>query len=991
MQPLYLKIRGFGPFLNAEIPRETFEIINKERLFLVSGEIGAGKTTLFDAIVFALFGETSFPERSPADLISHLLPPNSSTPPEVVFEFLLQNRVYRIVRRHKFGSLPSSLSLWVDNKLTSSNAKEADAIIRELFGLAGPQFKKVFIIPQGEYRRILLAKPEEKKALFEHLFDTKILTDLQKYLENSLKEKEAELKGLIEREKELFKLAEVSSLEELKEKLITAERKKEQLTAELNIVSGTLRKTEEELKDLETIIKLLEEKQRTEKELKVLEQSRAKIEELRTRIHLLRKLKEREFHLERLKELKIDINKKIKEKKHLQANLSSLSQSLTSLEDRLKTLHQKEEKIERLKEEIPILKAHLETLRRKEALEKELSILKKKGLDLELSLESINKNEEAKLKELEGLIEEMRRFQRFRELKRELEKVEEELHLYEEYSQKREAFSSLSNRLSQLVKERDYLKGKLEKLEESELATILAQKLKKGEPCPVCGSPVHPKKATPSLWQRALIEDYRTKLTQKEEELRSTEEELHKIKGKLEFLESKLKEDRTVLLKKKQALEGELSTLSIQPFRFSDLSQYEKRERELKLELKGIQHEREILREQIERLRANQASLEGQLQELLQTNIIRKLDPTTLREEIRRREQAIEIFLRQKEEALKQYLELVKQKQHIETLISSYELHLSEIIEDYKKSFIEILKLIRDGYFTSFKEIISSWKDLKNLYLYEEEINSFEERHRRIVHRLEMLQKELEKFKFVTDEDIFEEYSVRYQELYKRKEDLEREKEWLNKELGGVERFLSHLSMIENNLLEISSLRKKLDEEYSLLKGITEILSGKVRGVSFHSYVLSRFLSFILRRANFYFREFTSGRFTFVEGEIFTKGFILEVFDAYTGRKREIKTLSGGESFLASLAFALGTSDVLLRLSQKPPLETILIDEGFGSLDEASLMKVTETLVNISQRSGKIIGLISHLREMRERIPVVIEVVKTESRGSIIQRVMRNY
>jgi exonuclease SbcC len=195
-----------------------------------------------------------------------------------------------------------------------------------------------------------------------------------------------------------------------------------------------------------------------------------------------------------------------------------------------------------------------------------------------------------------------------------------------------------------------------------------------------------------------------------------------------------------------------------------------------------------------------------------------------------------------------------------------------------------------------------------------------------------------------------------------------------------------HLQEVLKAYEKIIKDKKSLEEEYPFLEALYNIIAGKnKKGVSFHSFVLSLFAQLILKRANFYFKEFSFGRYKFIEDEVLQKKFTLEVFDHYTGSKRETKTLSGGESFLATLSLALGTSDVILYLYRTRPFESLFIDEGFGSLDENTLEKVVNTLLSLAHHSGRIIGIISHLKELKDKFPVVLEVCKNQFSGSYIK------
>jgi exonuclease SbcC len=177
-----------------------------------------------------------------------------------------------------------------------------------------------------------------------------------------------------------------------------------------------------------------------------------------------------------------------------------------------------------------------------------------------------------------------------------------------------------------------------------------------------------------------------------------------------------------------------------------------------------------------------------------------------------------------------------------------------------------------------------------------------------------------------------------------------------------------------------------LRKEQGILEHIINLISGKnPKAVSLLSYATSIFLDRLLRRANHYLKEFSFHRYCFVIEEALRKDFELYIFDAYTGRAREVRTLSGGESFIAVLAFALGVSDLLQALSGAKPFQSFFIDEGFGNLDSQTLDRVVQTLVEVSQRADRVIGVISHLSEIKDRFPARIEVIKEREGGSRIK------
>ncbi|MFN4132082.1 MAG: AAA family ATPase, partial [Caldimicrobium sp.] len=216
MRPLYLSIKGFGPFIKGEIPEEIFRLIHQERFFLITGEIGAGKTTLFDAIFFALFGEATFPDRSPKDLISHHLYKYPHIEPEVVLKFLFKGQIYQILRKPPYEKRQNYVSaLWINDRLYSQKKEEIAEKLKEIFGLEGKYFKKVFMLPQGEYRELLLSEPRERKALIEKLFDMDLLSRLENFFKERVNKLSQHLRNLEDTMKKILNLGEVNSLEEL--------------------------------------------------------------------------------------------------------------------------------------------------------------------------------------------------------------------------------------------------------------------------------------------------------------------------------------------------------------------------------------------------------------------------------------------------------------------------------------------------------------------------------------------------------------------------------------------------------------------------------------------------------------------------------------------------------------------------------------------------------------------------------------------------------
>jgi len=331
-----------------------------------------------------------------------------------------------------------------------------------------------------------------------------------------------------------------------------------------------------------------------------------------------------------------------------------------------------------------------------------------------------------------------------------------------------------------------------------------------------------------------------------------------------------------------------------------------------------------------------------------------------------------------------------------ETLQREYQQRILE----YQKNLSQVLSLINEGFFKDLKELKKTYEFYKTSSYLEEierEISAYEEETKRLTEDLERLKEELKglllphELEKETLKRSLENSERELEDLKERRAKIEAQRVLLIESLGKKRERLNILETQRNRYLEIKKEKETLEGDYAYLERLQRLLSGSggKKGISFHSFVISKFLHLILKRANHYLKEFTCGRYRFREEKVFTREFKLSVFDSYTGYEREVNTLSGGESFLASLSFALGAGDVLLSFSKKVPIETLLIDEGFGSLDENTLEQVIQALIQLSQKTGKIIGIISHVSDLKERFPIVLEVIKNPEKGSQI-KILKN-
>lgn len=986
MRPLYLLVKGFGPYIKVEIPEEIFQLIHQERFFLITGEIGAGKTTLFDAIFFALFGEATFPDRSPKDLISHHLSKYPHIEPEVVFKFLHKGQIYQILRKPPYARRQTYVSvLWINNILYSQNKEEIAEKLKELFGLEGKYFKRVFMLPQGEYRELLLSEPKERKALFEKLFDMEFLSRLENFFKERTKGLAQTLTYLEEKIKEILKLGEVNSIEELNAKINTLSQEKEALSKDFLIFSDKLKSLERELKKVESALDLLNHYTKTKEELYLLEREKLpKIELIKGRLEKLKILSSKVYYYENVKNLGSELKDKLAYKKNLLKTLEKIKETLISKELKWKEIKAKEPLYQEQKEKLPKKKEMLNLISKKSHLTKTLQ-----------DLEAVYQKELEKLKNLENEEKEIlqareklklikERIKEKEEIMQKKQELEEKLNYLKAFEEKKQILKTLKEEIEELENKKVNYQREYEAKELERFACRLAKNLKEGIPCPVCGSPHHPKKATLTLFTLST-EKLKEKLNDLEKELEEKKETYSHLQGELSLLKTLIPEDISELFNYLKVLKERLAFLEGEDELKIPLALAEEREKALEERALKLLEDKRELENNLEKLREKRAYLEGELSAFRELTFTQDMNPEELKKEISTLEAELKSYEKEKETIERELTNLEKERSYLEGELKNLEKEILLKVKVYKESFREVSNLVKKGFFKNHQELKSYYHNLSHIDEYEREIQTFESERNRLIKNLEEFQERLSTFNMKGKENELKELKSIYENLIDKKSKIEKKRDETLSRLSRIKEILNNLENLRSRYLQISQEKEKLEGEYPYLEKINHLISGKVSGISFHSFVLSKFLSLILKRANLYLTDFTFGRYRFVEGELFTSKFLLEVFDAYTGKEREVNTLSGGESFLASLAFALGTSDVVIALSKKNPLETLLIDEGFGTLDETTLEKVLQAIFQLSQKTGKIIGVISHLRELKEHFPVLIEIIKQREEGSKIQ------
>lgn len=1035
-----LIISAFGPY--AEKQELNFEENLKDKnIFVITGNTGAGKTTIFDAINFALFGEASGSERDGKNLRSDFASPETKT--EVELWFSMRNKDYYVKRspqyyRKKqrgegFTESKASAELKYKDKIITGY-KEVTRGIEEILGINSEQFKQLVMIPQGEFKKLLNSDSDKKEEIFRKIFGTKIFSDIQQNIKNEVNELKRNIE-LIQRDRENnikafiindenINLKELVAAKDMnigqiikafeeeitfdKEKLLTLKFEIDKIQEKIEILSKELVIINENNKKLEKkdsikleFEKLASLKENYKEKALILEKAKKALKlELYEKDYRYKKSLNDEVNFKLIESIK-DIEKYLKEYdlayKRLQEEKSKEEERnnlLTKLNE-INKLKEKTLKYEENKLKVNKLKTVLITLEKdinsinmdirnnsdlvsKLTIELEnISSLKSKKNELEIKAVNLNK----KTEDLNKLLDSLENY------KRESNKHSRLAHIYEEADR---TYKNAKN---------DY-----ESLEEAfrrNQAGILAKNLKEGEPCPVCGSKHHPSPAVlnSQIIDEALVKEAKAKVDNLYENREKYYRDLSKSNANLESN----KEEIILPLLVKIFNKKDFEDLYFEINRVSELINENNLEltnikKEIEKISKFVDTEEEKIKEKkdkeerIEKLRNN---LEEKNKELLFYKENLKIEETNLKNIVEEFNGEVKTFNELESIRKETNFKLEELKRNYEKAEIEYNLVKSNLDkENGNKRSLEIrlreTKKELELSIEIFKEKtlalgFKDGRDYKNSQLKESEI--------------EALEKEINNYNnnFTNTEKMLIEITKECEGLVKRDvKELELKIEnYKDEKLKLQDNEKKLYSKIEQNTRLLDKIKKnnelieKDEKKYSTIGRLSKIINGdNNRKISFERYVLASYFEDIITAANLRLSRMSCNRFELLRKEELGdkrkgQGLDLEVFDNYTGKARDVKTLSGGEAFKASLSMALGLADVVQAYSGGIQLDTIFVDEGFGTLDSESLDNAIECLVEL-QNDGRVVGIISHVQELKDRIDSKIVITST-NKGSRAQ------
>lgn len=1037
MRPIKLTISAFGPYASKQVI--DFEELKGRNIFVISGKTGAGKTTIFDAISYALYGEASGESRETDSLRSHFADDNTETYVELEFELRGEkytvNRVPKQKKKKARGegytekSADATLTL-PDGKVITKVKNVTDKII-EILGITREQFKQIVMLAQGEFKKLLLADSVEREGIFRKIFNT---YDFEK-IQAELKDKAANLsKNRTKSKHEMeINLKNIKGehdivIDEYVDFPLVIEKLKDLLERDNNIyktlneegkeVDNNLQVKNQEkaiietnnnlIKEKEIITKALEELLSKEDEYKnksktIIDGKNAKevkyIEDklIETTKKLTKREEDYNLSLKNIDSLKLkqeEANKLLQIEESKECDREKLSveiNNLNKLEEKIIELDSLNNKVMHLKQsaensKLQIINNKKETEELKKSKEekelqlKDIATLETKKVELESDIKAKNKT----LDEVRELFKVIRSFQ----------------NTYIEHNNKAKEYKEFEVEYKKVKENYE----KMDDLYKKEQAGILASKLQENEPCPVCGSTNHPNKAT-------IKENLKIPT---KEELKVAKENLDKLeKENLEKINNltTLNSNKTTYLEQVNNHLSMLSaTLNIDKTFNSETAKVVKN---LGTELKSV----------IDKLK---------------DELLKVIDKISLKEKIEKELNLITTTINEREHSLIKLEECEKNyttelTQNI-TKIDEYKKEIPENITDLKtlNNLIEVktkelniskekLAKLRlenenlakklEGENSTSKEINKSIEELKleiannqtnfNEAIKEQgfdNIQTYEDAKLQIS-MVESLEKEVENYNSelkltkAKQEDIINKTKdIVFMDITTIDEEIrsiQNNKKELESKLRELHAIIVGNKTILKNVENLNIEFKEIEEEYKVVGELADLANGKKAPyISFERYILASYFEDIIEAANIRLEKMTGDRFSLIRKTSKSKGagqkgLELEIYDNYTDSSRDVSSLSGGESFKASLSLALGLSDIVQSNAGGVSLDTMFVDEGFGTLDPQSLDNAIDSLLEL-QRGGRLVGIISHVEELKERIDAKLEVTST-SKGSKVE------
>lgn len=915
MRPITLTMSAFGPYAVKTVIE--LDKLGTNGLYLITGDTGAGKTTIFDAITYALYGEASGNTRDVNMFRSKYAEPSTPTEVELTFEYA--QKIYTVKRNPEYDRPKARGEGYTTEKANAelhypdgrvvTKLKEVNKALVDIMGIDRSQFTQIAMIAQGDFLKLLLASTEDRKKIFQKIFRTQCYYQLQERLKQQTGELAKDYGKIGDSIRQYINGIACHPDDVLMLEVDKAKKGELKNTEAVQLVEKLIKQdTAEQQKALERIGELDKQKQKIAAQLAVAE-NRKTTEE--------KQEKAKENHARETQRLKTLETEKNEAAAH-QPEVQKAVEAIAKLEAQLPEYAEMQKKqIERtglqkdLKEVAQKIKTEAET---EEKLARSIAAFKAEQASLQNAgaAQAAQKAEKDRLAEQQKDLEALKKeYAAYQKLEAQLKKAQAD------YAQKSE--DSGKKRTEYEHKNKLYLDAQ---------AGILAETLTEGVPCPVCGSLEHPHPA------------------QKPENA-PTKQELEICKAKAEEAEAATQTASSKASTCIGQVDAGRKTLQARGQKWLGTDAIEEIERLCSEKLQQTAEQLQKAEQQLKEI-AKQLGRKAALDQLIPQKE-EELEQCKNRRGSYETQQASDgAKLQAAEKRLKELAEKLSYPSEAEANQALQQLH--EQKEAWGKAIQETQK--------AYDECEKNLAALKGT--------------------LEGYQKTLQGMEKVDVQAV----------LAAQAEADQQKAVWEAQKREISDRLAVNGPILENLRPQIGKM-EETEKRLQCVQALSDTANGRLSGkekIMLETYIQMTFFDRIIRRANVRLMVMSGGQYELkrrvnAENNRSQAGLELDVIDHYNGSERSVKTLSGGESFKASLALALGLSDEIQSSAGGIRLDTMFVDEGFGSLDEESLEQAVNALVGLTQ-GNRLVGIISHVSELKNRIDKQIVVTKEKSGGS---------
>lgn len=1017
MKPLKLTMKAFGPYKGEEVI--DFTQLHEHGIFVVSGSTGAGKTTIFDAITFALYDSGSGEDRDKSLFLrSDFAEPTVDT--EVELEFEVRGRIYRIWR--KFGPNGDGAKRefyditggQIEPAVEKFQVRLVQAKVEELIGLTQSQFNQIVMLPQGEFQKLLTSESKHKEEIFRKIFKTERFTKMVELLREKKRHADKQFEQvqmqqdhtiqdiqarLPMRDSELFTAIsnEAVNMYQVKQGLVHEQQYYEQQSAELaeshELAKAQMTKLTTQFSEQKIVNERIERFHLRQKELANLQQQQPQMQANEQQLQLallanqIEPLERESKKVKSQLQLAQDAVEKAKTQyTTAQQQLTSATANYTEVQKNESLLESYTKNISQLEQLVPVYETI--SMQRSAVQNLEKQQVKAQKLFDELQREALQlKTQQTEQQQIVQRLEhEVADYQVIYETHA---NAARNVEMVKEAGQLQNNLQQLKMRLATEQQVAESAQQELQKVEQqirSNQAAFLAATLHNGEACPVCGSMEHP-----AIHNRETEHVDEQALAQLRQQADKARQNFYQVQSKLEVEQS--------------AFEQRQSQLQDKGLTLTSLPQYEQQLQELAnqlTEIKAKQHRLVSDKQNLEQLTAQQEALRARIDkgqtyvhdihaQLAQaTGKLEQSEQSILPQFATVAEVQAALFEQQQaqqqlKDTIKQAFDALQQAQLEEK--SSEVNHLNKVNQLSEKHHEQQLaqlafeQALQQENFTleSYQAALLSTEN-------QQQIRQMLEQYKQNVHTLSVQISE-------DQEHLAGKQMVDLTELQQQIDALNIEQDERYALLKSTQSYAKQCHITLEKLEQTAELIESYKTELQQIEHVYDLVRGQNEGkISFERFAQIGYLEKVTHAANERLRILSNGQYFLKstgrkEGNA-QSGLSIDVYDSNTGQTRDVKTLSGGEKFNASLSLALGMADVIQSVQGSVHIDTMFIDEGFGTLDEEALRRAIDILIDL-QQTGRLIGVISHVAELKAAMPAILQVKKLKEGHSTTEIIVK--